>query len=114
MATREPLPNGVSHSTTRTVGSSEPSANRSSGKAAASPPAAAAPARTLRLGLRVGLGLGLWLWLWLGVGVRLGGVPAALALDDGVDQVGLAHPAEAVEPELGGDHVQVGERTGLE
>ena len=33
-ATREPLPNGVSHSMARTVGSSEPSARRSLGKAA--------------------------------------------------------------------------------
>ena len=34
MTTREPLPNGVSHSIALTVGSSEPSSKRSVGKAA--------------------------------------------------------------------------------
>ena len=41
-------------------------------------------------------------------------VPPPPCDDDRVDQLGLAQPAKAVEPELGGDGVEIGERAGLE
>src|SRR5439155_20956889 len=55
-----------------------------------------------------------------GLGVRsgvldcAGAVLAALAGEDRVDEVGLAQPAVAVDAELGGERVQVGERAVLE
>ena len=66
-----------------------------------------------RLGeLGLGLGLGTRGSLGLRVGVRLG--RAGLTGDDGVDQLGLAQAAEAVDPELVGQQVQVGERALLQ
>ena len=50
------------------------------------------------------------------LGLRLGGAGAVpgLAGEDRVDEVGLAQPAEAVDAELVGEQVQVGERALLE
>jgi hypothetical protein len=39
---------------------------------------------------------------------------APLVGDDALDELGLAQAAEAVDPELGGDRVQIGERAGLQ
>ena len=71
----------------------------------AAPAAAAAAARA-------GLGLGGDLVDGL-LGDRLG-VVAALVGDDPVDEVGLAQTAEAVEAELRGDRVQIGEGARLQ
>jgi hypothetical protein len=73
---------------------------------------AGAAARLGRLRLRLRLRRGLRLHLGLGLG-RCRPV-AGLARDDRVDQVLLAQPAEAVDAELVGDQVEVGERALLE
>ena len=87
------------------------------GLGAAAAAAAAAPAARLRRLLGVGLGLGLGLGgLGLGLGLLGGGAVAVarLAGDDGVDQVIAAQAAIAVDPELVGQQVKVGERALLQ
>ncbi len=61
-------------------------------------------------------GLGLALALALAGGLSATGLllRATLAVEDAVDELGLAQAAKAVEPQLAGDGVQVGKGAGLE